>query len=176
MDLKKLLSKRNIIIIASVLLALTLTLTLVFCTKKDGDEPQGGEQSGQVTPDSGETETPDQGNPETPENPGEETPEQPDQPEQPGQPEHTHEFVEGKCQCGEDDPDYVPTPTIPEAITYAEYLAMSADEQFEYYNSFPSYVEFFAWLNAAKEEYEQANKNPTLGEDGSLDVGDIFGD
>lgn len=172
MDLKKLLSKRNIIIIASVLLALTLTLTLVFCTKKDGDEPQGGEQSGNLTP-GGSTETPDQGNPETPENPGEETP---DQPDQPGQLEHTHQFVDGKCECGEDDPDYVPTPTIPEAITYAEYIAMSADEQFEYYNSFPSYVEFFAWLNAAKEEYEQANKNPTLGEDGSLDVGDIFGD
>ena len=168
-DLKKLFSKRNIIIIASALLVLTLALTLVFCTKKDEDEPQGGEQSGNLTPDSGET--PDQGNPETPEtpeNPGEETP---DQPEQPGQLEHTHQFVEGKCECGEDDPNYIPAP-----LTYAEYLAMTPDEQFEYYNSFPSYNEFFAWLNAAKEEYEQANKNPTLGEDGSLDVGDIFGD
>lgn len=169
MDLKKLLSKRNIIIIASVLLALTLTLTLVFCTKKDGDEPQGGEQSGQVTPDSGET--PDQGNPETPENPGEETPDQPETPSQPEQPEHTHSFVEGKCECGEDDPNYIPAP-----LTYAEYIALSPADQEAYYDSFPSYVEFFAWLNAAKEEYEQANKNPTLGEDGSLDVGDIFGD
>ena len=175
MDINKLLSKRNIIILASAVLVLTLTLTLVFCTKKNEDEPQGGEQSGQVTPDGGETETPDNNDtPTVPENPGEETPDTPDtpdQPEQPGQPEHTHQFVEGKCECGEKDPDYVPEP-----MTYEEYLAMSPEEQEAYYDSFPSYVEFFAWLNAAKEEYEQANKNPTLGEDGSLDVGDIFGD
>lgn len=173
MDINKLLSKRNIIILASAVLVLSLTLTLVFCTKKDEDEPQGGEQSGQVTPDGGETETPENPEaPETPTNPENPTnPETPTDPEQPEQPEHTHQFVEGKCECGEKDPDYVPEP-----MTYEEYLAMSPEEQESYYDSFPSYVEFFAWLNAAKEEYEQANKNPTLGEDGSLDVGDIFGD
>ena len=175
MDINKLLSKRNIIILASAVLVLTLTLTLVFCTKKNEDETQGGEQSGQVTPDGGETETPDNNDtPTVPENPGEENPDTPDTPEQPEipeQPEHTHQFVEGKCECGEKDPDYVPEP-----LAYEDYIAMSAEEQEAYYRSFPSYVEFFAWLNAAKAEYDAANKNPTLGEDGSLDVGDIFGD
>ena len=174
-DFKKLFSTRNIIILASAVLVLTLTLTLVFCTKKDGDEPQGGDQSGQVTPDSGNPETPSNpddenpANPETPTDP--EAPTDPDQPGQPGQPEHTHNFVEGKCECGENDPNYIPAP-----ITYAEYLAMTADEQYDYYSSFPSYVEFFEWLDIAKAEYDEANKNPTIGGGGSIDVGDIFGD
>lgn len=171
-DFKKLFSTRNIIILASAVLVLTLTLTLVFCTKKDEDEPQGGDQSGQVTPDSG--------NPETPENPGDENPanpETPTDPEQPEQPEHTHEFVEGKCECGEDDPDYVPAPSIPELITYAEYLAMSPQEQYEYYKSFSNYDDFFAWIDAAEEEYKENNGDgPTLDEDGNINVDDLFGD
>ena len=181
-DFKKLFSTRNIIILASAVLVLTLTLTLVFCAKKDEDEPQGGDQSGQVTPDSGNPETPetpsnpetptDPETPETPETPTDpETPETPTDPEQPGQPEHTHAFVEGKCECGEKDPTYIPEP-----ITYAEYLELSKDERTAYYKSFGNPADFYAWYNAAKDEYEEANSGPSVGEDGSLDMGDIFGD
>lgn len=63
------------------------------------------------------TETPDQGGEETPETPdqgGEETPDTPDQPEE--KPEHTHSFVDGKCECGEADPNYKPEPEAPEVL------------------------------------------------------------
>ena len=33
----------------------------------------------------------------------------------PDEPEHTHSFVDGKCECGEDDPDYKPD-EVPEVI------------------------------------------------------------
>lgn len=31
-------------------------------------------------------------------------------------PEHTHSFVDGKCECGESDPDYKPEPEVPEVL------------------------------------------------------------
>lgn len=66
------------------------------------------------------TETPDQGNetPETPDQGGEETPDTPDQPEEKPEekPEHTHSFVDGKCECGEADPDYKPELEAPEVL------------------------------------------------------------
>ena len=36
-----------------------------------------------------------------------EEPSEPGTPETPDEPEHTHNFVEGKCECGESDPNYV---------------------------------------------------------------------
>ena len=34
---------------------------------------------------------------------------------------HEHEFVEGKCECGEEDPNYVPPVEIPEYPEYLDY-------------------------------------------------------
>ena len=66
------------------------------------------------------TEKPDQGDetPETPDQGGEETPDTPDQPEEKPEekPEHSHSFVDGKCECGEADPDYKPEPEAPEVL------------------------------------------------------------
>ena len=33
-----------------------------------------------------------------------------------GEEEHEHSFVDGKCECGESDPDYVPTPVVDEGL------------------------------------------------------------
>ena len=33
---------------------------------------------------------------------------------------HTHNYVEGKCECGADDPDYVPTPEVDEDLASAK--------------------------------------------------------
>ena len=40
---------------------------------------------------------------------GGKTPEQPDEPGKPEEPEHEHVFVDGKCECGEEDPNYEPS-------------------------------------------------------------------
>ena len=63
----------------------------------------------------------------------------------------------------------------PDGITYEDYMEMTAAEQQAYYESFDDPMEFFAWLNAAKAEYE-ANKNDIeIGSGGSVDLGDIIG-
>ena len=66
------------------------------------------------------TETPDQGDetPETPDQGGEELPDTPELPEEKPEQEleHTHSFVDGKCECGEADPDYKPEPEAPEVL------------------------------------------------------------
>ena len=162
MDIKSLLTKRNIIIGAcSLALVIALSLTLVFCTKPE-DKPDEPDQ-GDVTP----------GGDETPSNP--EPPSDPETPSDP--PAHQHDFVDGVCECGESDPNYQPSgPKKPDPITYEEYLAYSYADQAEYYSQFEDPSDFFAWYNAAKAEHESANKTPELGENGELDVGDIFGD
>ena len=63
----------------------------------------------------------------------------------------------------------VDTPDVP-TLTYEEYIAMSAEEQKAYYDSFPTYHDFFAWYNAAKAEYEAVHGNPLLPDDGEGDV------
>ena len=41
-------------------------------------------------------------------------------------------------------------------------------------NSFDSVADFFAWYNAAKDEYEKQNPSVEIG-GGSIDLGDIIG-
>lgn len=49
-------------------------------------------------------------------------------------PEHTHSFVEGKCECGETDPNYKPELTDEEILaalpimSYEEYVAAAIDD------------------------------------------------
>lgn len=57
-------------------------------------------------------------------------------------------------------------------MTYEQYNALSAEEQEEYFNSFKSVEDFFAWYNKAKQEYE-ANQNYTeIGGDGNINIGE----
>ncbi len=50
------------------------------------------------------------------------------------------------------------TETQEALLTYEQYQALSGEEQMEYYNSFESAEDFFAWRDAAVEEYE-SNQN-----------------
>lgn len=61
-------------------------------------------------------------------------------------------------------------------LTYAEYIALSGSEQEAYFNKFADIDAFFAWYNAAKEEWEnsQSGSDIIIG-DGTLDFDDIFG-
>ena len=57
-------------------------------------------------------------------------------------------------------------------LTYEEYNAMTAEEQEEYFHSFKTVEDFFAWYNKAKQEYE-ANQNYTeIGGDGNINIGE----
>ena len=61
--------------------------------------------------------------------------------------------------CGGDET----ASTGPELITFEEYLALSEAEQLEYFNSFPTPEEYFAWYNDARAEYDAEHnpQNPT---------------
>lgn len=52
---------------------------------------------------------------------------------------------------------------------YEEYLAMSPEEQQAFFESFDSVDAYFAWLNAAKAEYEEKQNASDL-EGGSVDL------
>lgn len=58
--------------------------------------------------------------------------------------------------------------------TYEEYTAMSGEEQQEFFNSFDSPADFFEWYNAAKAEYEASQEKIEIGDDGSIDLGDLI--
>ncbi len=83
-----------------------------------------------------------------------------------------------------DDP-YVPDSgvTLPDqpatppggVCTYEEYQNMTDAEQKAYRNSFPSISDYFAWLGAAMEEYENSQNKVEIGGDGSVDLGDYIG-
>ena len=62
-------------------------------------------------------------------------------------------------------------------LTYAEYIALSGAEQQEYFNQFADIDAFFAWLNAAKAEWEngQGGSDIIIGGDETPDFGDLFG-
>ena len=73
----------------------------------------GSSDSGVVKPVEPEEDDLGNGYDPTPDIPGEDIGNIPTDPEIPG---HDHTFVDGKCECGESDPDYVPdTPAIPDA-------------------------------------------------------------
>ena len=57
-----------------------------------------------------------------------------------------------------------------DTLTFAEYLAMSEDEQVAFFNTFSSIDAFKEWYNAAKDEYDKNSTNP--GVSGSVSEGD----
>ena len=59
--------------------------------------------------------------------------------------------------------------------TYEDYNAMSAEEQQAFYLSFSDPQDFFNWYNAAKEEHDKNSGDIVLGEDGVIDLEDLFG-
>ena len=56
-------------------------------------------------------------------------------------------------------------------LTYEEYNAMTAEEQEEYFNSFKTVEDFFAWYNKAKQEFEANQDYTEIGGDGNIDIG-----
>lgn len=60
-----------------------------------------------------------------------------------------------------------------ELLTYAEYLEMTAQERSDFAASFEDPSEFFQWLKAVKEIYEQERKENELGQDGVIDMDKI---
>ena len=60
-------------------------------------------------------------------------------------------------------------------LTYEAYMAMSAEQQQAYFESFADVQSFFAWYNAAKAEYEKENSSIEIGGNGNIDIGDIIG-
>ena len=53
---------------------------------------------------------------------------------------------------------------------YEDYLNMTGEQQLAFMQSFDSMEAFFAWLNAAKAEYEAQNPGTDVG-DGNIDFG-----
>ena len=98
--------------IISLILVLIMMLSIVSC-ETDGNTPDpdsNGNNGGNIFDD---LDDPDDngGNDNT----------------DPDEPEHTHNFVDGKCECGESDPDYKPEP---EHIHAYEYALISYGEGF----------------------------------------------
>lgn len=57
-------------------------------------------------------------------------------------------------------------------LTYAEYVALSGAEKYQYYLTFPNKEAFNAWLAEAKEDDESRKNKVDIG-DGSVDLDDI---
>jgi hypothetical protein len=53
---------------------------------------------------------------------------------------------------------------------------LSAEEQEEYFNSFKTVEDFFAWYNKAKAEYEASQDYTEIGGDGNLNIGESEND
>ncbi len=58
-------------------------------------------------------------------------------------------------------------------LTYAEYLEMTAQDRSDFADSFEVPSEFFQWLEAVMEIYEQERKENELGQDGVIDMDKI---
>lgn len=100
--------KRRLALIALVLVISMLTLS--SCDLIAKIPGLGGEQGGNETPSDGEA-------PGENEAPGDnEAPGENENPDQDEKPEHQHSFVEGKCECGEEDPNYEPPKEEPEVL------------------------------------------------------------
>jgi hypothetical protein len=63
-------------------------------------------------------------------------------------------------------PAWMVDPTI---LTYAEYLTISPEERKAHYDLFTESGDYFAWFNAAKQAYDDANQPPEI--DGDIDLG-----
>lgn len=59
-------------------------------------------------------------------------------------------------------------------LTYEAYMELTPEEQQKYFLSFPSYMEYVAWFEAAKATYEESLDRITLEGDGMLDIGEII--
>lgn len=57
------------------------------------------------------------------------------------------------------------------AKEYAEYCAMSSDEQYAYYKTFKSADDFMNWYNKAKAKYEKENPTVVLEPGAVIDLG-----
>lgn len=62
----------------------------------------------------------------------------------------------------------------PEDYTWEEYQAMSADEQYKFFESFSDPKDFFAWQEKAKADYEKRHPTIEVGKDGTVDIGDLI--
>lgn len=60
--------------------------------------------------------------------------------------------------------------TPPTAEAYEAYQAMSGQDQMAFFELFDDPMEFFNWLNAAKEAYEIAHPDIEIGDDGIVDL------
>ncbi len=92
-------------------------------------------------------------------------------------PEETESYVPGiPPNPPQTEPETNPEtlPTVPSGpISYEEYLAMSGAEQEAYFAQFSDPMEYFAWLNAAKAEYDAKNPSIDIGADGNIDLGGL---
>ena len=59
-----------------------------------------------------------------------------------------------------------------QALTYEQYNALSAAEQEEYFNSFETVDDFFAWYNKAKQEYENNQNYIEIGGNQDINIGE----
>ena len=81
---------------------------------------------------------------------------------------------------GESHPTRPVTPAPPATqpqvpmLSYEEYLNMTPQEQQDHYLTFPSITEYMAWLDAAKQAYEDSLDRIEIEGDGNLDIGDII--
>lgn len=58
----------------------------------------------------------------------------------------------------------------PEPITFEAYHALSSAEQEDYFWSFATPDDFFAWYNAAKEKYQEENPGVEIGPGGAFPI------
>ena len=59
-----------------------------------------------------------------------------------------------------------------QGLTYEQYNALSAEEQEEYFNSFETVDDFFAWYNKAKQEYENNKDYIEVGGNQDINIGE----
>lgn len=108
---------------------------------------------------------------EAPENPS--TADKPTPPEVPNIPSESDTPSIPDTSVVPDTPGTTPEPNS--ELTYEEYNALSAEEQYAYFLSFDSIEEYFAWYNQAKQEYEDEQDRTEIGSGGSVDIGGIWG-
>ena len=63
----------------------------------------------------------------------------------------------------------------PEDCTYEQYMAMTGEQQEQFFNQFGGdFAAFFAWLDAAKAEYDANSGDIELDPDTTIDLDSIF--
>ena len=73
------------------------------------------------------------------------------------------------------DPTEFDLPT-PEECTYEQYMAMTGDQQEQFFNQFNGdFAAFFAWLDKAKAESDANNSDIVIDPDSTIDLDSILG-